>query len=521
MWLGHLGVSCPPSADVWASGRKPATGAPYLKLHAKFVTVISLDAVDQLSSVDPETVAYWKRARPWLDDPTRYAGIPFDGKLPKPRLAMGDAEHDSDLSIMFGNATIRQLRRERWENGMKIEREEPLGRVKLFTVEELEKDRRRGIKFPDVVNEHRGRDTLQPLSVVPRVVVRQHVHDGKWAIVVDQKQWFDEMGLSEEVQRYFCFDGGSLGPCCITRLAMGQRQATEVATAVMRRLLDFERSDVTVDHAADNVRFIGKPDAVVAAFTKFAERCGVVGAQMNEISQEDAKDPAAVRRLLTQEYDFLGEHYNHKTNEMSSTKKTVKKLNETWSHREEWTNRGLATHYGVLLYASSTMRVEMFKYHGAMRHFSGLATRLQAYPALWDVPTDPFPAAAMKELTEWTELVLKNQPVPIPLMDTVRCGKALSVDSSGVGWDATLLDIATGAVKLASGQWTLESGLIGANSTLTEPAGVLRAICKLIDPKYKGGVLILTDHAPLVPAYERGYSRCWSYDQMLRGMQHF
>ena len=80
--------------------------------------------------------------------------MPFDGTLPRPRLLR------DDLSIMQAAGVIRQLR----------DGERPKGAVRLFTVRELHKKRRRPIKWPEVLNRFRDRDTLQNMKVVQRHV---------------------------------------------------------------------------------------------------------------------------------------------------------------------------------------------------------------------------------------------------------------------------------------------------------------------------------------------------------------
>ena len=70
-------------------------------------------------------------------------------------------------------------------------------------------------------------------------------------------------------------------------------------------------------------------------------------------------------------------------------------------------------------------------------------------------------------------------------------------------------------------QWLPASGLVGANSTVTEPMAALRAVCRFIDPRATDPLLILTDHEQLDPALQRGYAACWSYNRMVRGLQDF
>lgn len=240
---------------------------------------------------------------------------------------------------------------------------------------------------------------------------------------------------------------------------------------------------------------------------------------MNEITADDAKNPEAVRRLLTQEYDFLGERYNHRNNTMSSTEKTVKKLNATWSGRDTWTNRGFATHFGVLLYASSTARIEMTKYHSALRFFAAVASRMQANPELWDDPVAQPPSAVEKEILEWTRVLIANVPVAIPNMEAMTCTQMICMDSSGLGTSGCHVDLVSGAMSAFQERWPPGSDLLGAGSTRTEPAGVLRTAHKFIKPWFTGACLILTDHKPLVDCAEQGYAKSRPYNEMFRRLQ--
>jgi hypothetical protein len=112
---------------------------------------------------------------------------------------------------------------------------------------------------------------------------------------------------------------------------MGMRHATEIATAITRRLLDFDHEQVLAHYAADNVRFVADDKAQLRKiFRIFLERCRVVGVQINEV-ETDASDDV-IDSIITGEYDFLGEHYAHAKDRttMCSTQKVVSKLTATW-----------------------------------------------------------------------------------------------------------------------------------------------------------------------------------------------
>jgi hypothetical protein len=480
-----------------------------LKLHAKHVTPIDLGKLCGLPSQEPAAKRCWLQALGWLNDPERYHHVAFDGRLPGHRMLKGD------IPVLLQDGVLRRLR----------PGERARGSVRVFFVVELHKLRRRGIKWTKDVNDAIGRETLQKLPIGTRAELRRSVLTGGWAIVVDGKQWFDQFPLSDEVGLYMCFDpSDGQGPACLSRLAMGQRHASEVGTAALRRLLDFDRSKVTVDYAADNVRFIGRTKQdVLSAFIAFAQRCHAVGAQLNEIDVAAVvADPKLAETLLTQKYDFMGETYDHTDNTMCSTEKTIGKLRTTWARREGWTNRQMAAHYGVLFYASSTARVGMTRYHSPMRYYAEAMTRMQANPAMWDEPAKPSPPQVAAQLEEWTNTVLKNEPVPIPNLDAYKCRYVICTDASGVwGWSAVCIDLKTDQVMTHCERWSVISGLRGSGSTLTEPQGILRGVRRFIRPDNTEGVLVLTDHSGVVPSADRGYAKSFAYNQMVSGFQDF
>lgn len=496
--MEFLGVRCPSAAVVW-EGRHAE-----LPLHQKMVTPIRVAEVSRLSCASPAVAATWERAKLWLSDPALYAGVRHQGRLPKPRLVEGDMEKMMEAGV------IRQF------DGT------PEGAIRIFTVPELHKARRRPIKWPEEINEVCGRHTLQPMVVISRAQVRKQVRAGDFAMVVDMRQWFDQIPLDVGVQQFFCCDGGErYGQCALTRLAMGQRQATEVATAITARLLDFPHPGVTIAYAADNMRFLGRDrEVLVAAFTIFLQRCKKVGVQLNEIETADFEVPAKVSKLVTQAYDFLGESYCHSGTvaTMRSTAKTMAKLATTWSERATWTVRRFACHMGVLLYATSTLRLPMARFFAVMRFFAGVARAAQADDEVWERQLRRMPEAVEEELSEWTRAAIANVPAPIPEYDGEEPDIIICTDASGWGYGAIGVHRASGRVQLVQGAWAGGSALRGAGSVLTEPAAVKAALCAMVPPMEEIAVLVLTDHQGLVDAARAGYAKAYSYNELLRWM---
>lgn len=471
-----------------------------LPLHNKQTTPLSLEALQGLRCKNPKTMATFNQAMQWLVDSLRYRRVPFDGKVHHHRLLPGDVPQ------LLTTGIIAPL-----EPG-----ERPLGSIVGFTIPEWAKQRRRFIKWTKAVNDFYPRDTLIGIPVPSRAEIRHGALQGAWAISVDGKQWFDQFPYAKEVSLHMCFNDGTT-TYRLTRLAMGQRCASEIGATALLVLLDFEMPDsVSVQSAADNVRFVGPRKDVVAAFRIFCDRCRRVGAQLNEIDVvAEERDPALAEGLLTQEYDFMGERFNHKSKTMQSTAKTIDKLKATWARRDTWTVREMATHFGVLFYASATARIPMSRLYCILRHYSDTMRDVQASPSLWDSPAAPLAPGLRAELERWTNQVLDNVPQPIPHYGPVECRYIICVDASGWGWGGICLDTFTGGVLSVQEPWSVESGLRGGSSVHTEPRGVTCAIRRFIRLDNADGVLVLTDHMPLVSVNAAGLAHCWQYNRML------
>ena len=130
-------------------------------------------------------------------------------------------------------------------------------------------------------------------------------HDGSHVACLDAAAYFDQFPISDEIGLYFCFIGRDGHTYCLSALAMGQRQSTEVAVMLMRLLCCFPHEGVRIDIATDNVRFVGSYDSVLSAVRMFTSRCSSVGVMLNEISSDPSDGD--LEALIVQQADFCGE----------------------------------------------------------------------------------------------------------------------------------------------------------------------------------------------------------------------
>ena len=246
----------------------PRTSVPRRKklpLHNKNVPTINLDAMDAL---DAPVAAkdLWTKMKEWLTNPEKYRMVPRDTSDPRLKISRADAK------AMIGTGKL-----------VRCAREDVLNFVNFFTVEEIEKGRRRAIEHPVTINDTLDRST----TVLPtREDIELQSTAGACAIPVDFQSWFDQLPLDPAVQPRFGVMGNDGSCYMLTRLPMGFRHAPAVAVAAT----DLIRSMNTCSSQSciDNVRFVGNREEVIAETKRFMERVKSVGALLNEqCSPED------------------------------------------------------------------------------------------------------------------------------------------------------------------------------------------------------------------------------------------
>ena len=227
--------------------RPPVSSLP---LHCKPVGGgIDLAAVSELPVENEGLRAEWNDSARWCWDGSMYERVPAAETIEVTRLS------DADIDMMYEAGTVRPL----------DANEQPRQTCRVFCVPEWSKDppRRRRVAHPVVVNEVCDRETLRQLRLPLRAEIRYAIHDGDWVAILDAASFFDQFPLSPDVSRYFCFADRHGKLWALASLAMGQRQSTEVATALMKVLCSFE-TGVRIDIATDNLRFIGRSKTEVA-----------------------------------------------------------------------------------------------------------------------------------------------------------------------------------------------------------------------------------------------------------------
>jgi hypothetical protein len=478
-----------------ANGDEQNVDTSLWPLHVKAVPRIKVDALNALSSSSAVSKDKWLRASGWLHDPARYAAVPIKPASGAPAACMSD-DHIAKLGE-FGVVTP-------------CRRGEVSGWVKMFPVLEFAKQRWRPIKHTFVVNEALGKDSLEPCPLPSKSDICKLVRAGDVLIQLDFASYFDQFVYSEEVSRRFCFrHKGEFFRLCT--LAMGQRQAVEVAMSATELMLDFEKTSKALAYI-DNVIFVGSRDEVLRDATEFVRRCKLVGALLNE----DVDD---LQKYVKSTDDWCGVSLDMSAKTVRLTSKVLKKLAVSWKYRSIWTWRSFAAHIGLLFWAWGIIDLPMADYFEVLRFVSQSSQHLQAADENeWQKPAAVWPSV-WPPLQAWTELALQNLPRTVPEHHAPEW--LMEVDASRWGWGYFAVNDATGEVRMHGEPWSRQMEFRFGNklrrSTFAEPHGIHNALCHLLSARGPHRVRLGTDSTVARASFERGFnSHSYDINEVLR-----
>lgn len=503
------GTFCPSSADIAAAiGKELRRGDKAfdeLPLHLKDISDIDLDKMDKLSTVTAGADGNWRYVKTFLVDDEVYAAVIH-------MLPLRESDHVAgDIEKLLASRRIAEV----------TDPDTVIGGIISFTrAEHLDNPdkapRRRNLNWNKAVNEALGRWTLTIDTHCPRHRIRECVQKGTVSCQVDLKECFSAYRFSLQNSLANCFrHGGKVYRC--TRLSMGQRQASMIASVGTLRICDVPLPPGThVAVCTDNVNVTGKIEDVRSVMALIVKRAQLVGAAWNE-------DVSDIDALIATKYDFLGEHYDHDNASMCATRKLSLKLESTTAALMARLDAGtaehrlLSVHLGVLFFMSSTLRVPIFDHHATMQFMRNRAVAVQKDPALWLKPLPPMPPRVRADLTRWTDHCRRNEPVPI----AQPVGEATHVmmsDASDTGFACLIWCIADGKLDLIQRTWGDTFPLEKAKqSTKAEPEAIYRSLCLYFNADTMKGakVIFYTDHLSYTYAYNAGYGKCWYYDLII------
>jgi hypothetical protein len=341
-------------------------------------------------------------------------------------------------------------------------------------------------------------------SYTSRDIIRKGVMMYECAVQYDFSAWFDQIPIHAQVRKYFGVGVDKV----LAVLPMGFRPSCEVAEActdALSNITTFLETPHTQATCVDNVLYQGDRATVTRAAEIFLNRCAKTGAKV--------KDP--ICRVCTT-YDFLGEKYDHEKGTRALTSKTAVKCRlaaYVMATRQTLSPRQVMAIVGLLLYAASTLRIVVGRFHHAMR-FLAVCAKSHIDEKIY------VPVEVRNQLKDWANIGATNEPT-IAHRGDIEIDATIYTDASALGWGAISVD-KEGSVLQISRRW-LPNEMMAWNllsSVEAEPLAVCKAIAAFVTPKMRK-VLILTDHQPLVFCAKKTFGRAAAYSHMCEFLSCF
>lgn len=461
-------------------------------LHSKPVGRVDLEEIANLQT-SAHLADRWRRVKRWLTDDDAYDKVPIRTSAGCPTCEFTQEE----LEGLMAHDTVERTRPS-----------DVRGHVKVFPRPEPAKTRRRVIKHTKDVNDFLGRETLEGVKMPLIAEICGIVHAGSHMLAFDQAAWFDQFSLGDRVRSRCCFrdrNGRYYRQCT---LAMGQRQAVDVAHTATEILQTFDDRQTTALAIVDNSLFVGTRDQCVRDGSRFIERAKKVGATLNE-------DTTTYETLIVEEGDWGGVHLNLRNKTVCCTTKIVDKTRVSWSHRDQWTWRTFAAHIGLLFFARSIIETPVSDFFPLLRFISETGKVLTEHPERWDHRAVIWPSAAAS-MQRWTELILGNSPRRV--LETGDPEILVMTDASSWGWGYIALNTHTGKLHRHGAPWSSAMrqryGSLLKTSVFTEPRAIVNALCHLLRPGMPRRVRVGSDSSVSVATGNRGFcSRSYNLNQ--------
>jgi hypothetical protein len=450
----------------------------------KKVTQLSYDAVERMAGA--EVRERWQKLRRWLEEDGSYERVPVTREVPKGRLSLDDVLKLQDFGVIE-----------------EVSEEEVRGGVRVFTVGEPAKQRRRPIKNTADVNEIYGKESLLGVSFPSKAQIVAAVHKGSHMAAFDMAAWYDHFVLEIAIRNRFCFRAENGKTYRLRVLGMGQRQACEIAQTATDAIRDFDKASAFSLSIIDNVLFVGSASDCEADSKTFFQRAREANATVNDVASE--QEAAAV---VSTSGDWGGIHLDFSAKTVCLAGKAVAKTRASFENRDSWTYRLFAAHVGLLFWSVGIVDIPVHKFFDLLHFVGEVGRRMQANPERWDEPIEVWPCA-WPNLQEWTRLVIANTPRRVP--ERNEPDLFVTTDASAWGWGFVAFDAESGAAHHHGERWRRpfvqrygKSAL--QRSVFTEPHGIVNAMCRLLRADKPRTVRIGTDNAAAEASFRRGFN---------------
>lgn len=511
--IPHRDFGIPDTVEVRKAIGLPAADDNHMPLHVKDVTPINLVALDRMAEKVRMDLAsnYWK-ARKLLHDERLYQ--PLAERKPN-QLKMDLTKADLDLIRAYNQIEDHPAT------------EAALGWLRLFTVPEPAKNRRRVIAHTTTANEMERQIKLL-LNTMKQMT--QAVHAGPLAFAVDFQQFFAIFELDPAIRKYFCFVNNEGRTMRYTRLAMGFSGACDIAhTALMvilahiqNRVKEETGYDIMVRGHIDNALFIGNRIALTSACAHLEAVLVELGAKLNEGSTREEFE-----KLISDEVAFVGTklNFSNKTVAVSDNVVTKSKMllqfaienMKTKPEANKWPAKYVACVYGLANFwhcvCRETRQLGIAPFWALSRRYIELMRELQSGKTKWE-QNIPLTLNIQNDMVALLTRIGANEASWIPRKLESAADNATHVmmaDSSKREFAALLLELATGKFHFYHDFFPEEL----RRSCDAEPRAITLAIRKFRPLLRDARLFTITDHSGFEGAWRKGTSGHPPYNQAI------
>ena len=419
-----------------------------------------------------------------------------------------------------------------------VKRSEVKGHVKFFVIPEHFKKRFRQIRNTEDINETFGKETLIGIKFPSKKNICEMVLQGSHFVAFDMSSYYDQFELENGVGNFMCCrKNGKF--YASSRLAMGQRQGCDIGQTTTEFLMDFpERKTKTGYAVIDNAIFVGSFEECLHDAKTFVARCKAAGVTLNE-TEVIEKD--GIESLIQTSGEWCGVSLDFTKKSVKLTDKTIKKIEDSWLNRHNWSYRQFSAHIGLLFWTWGIIDVPVHNYYSLLKCISETSRRLQADESLWDTPA-VINQSAIGALEKWTLLSIKNESRKLKESSDPKW--FICTDASALGWGYVAMNAETGEIRCFGQAWTRQQliKIFSRNGThkikksvYSEPLAIYFSLCHFLKDngsKYKiefaeqfkndlkMKIKIYTDNASAQHTMNRGFaSRSFDINEAIRKLK--
>lgn len=486
-----------------------------IPLHIKEVPTIDWRQCDELVGKQmPEWAQAWDKLTEAFRD-----GDKIDQRLKEAGLSPTPRFVKSRICAKDAFALLRAKRFNR------VERRRVLQFARLFTVLELEKNRRRWILHPRTLNALAR--TMGPYNVPFPTVdqLRQRCKKNQYAVCIDFAAFYQHFPMDEKAALYFgvaTSRGETLIPTTIPTGASEPPLFAQILTmAMVREAVSRVGAVIDTDCFIDNIRLSGNcPTSLKLALDSLYE----VASQFRVRINEDIE--AAWNTCLDQRpYVFLGIVFDHTNKTVALSEKSKQKL-RTWkqclSGEAPFTVVDWQSVFGLCVWCSLTIshpRADYYYVYKFMRRKLGLLAK--GHITEWD---DVSVWPSIRPIWDrWLENLLTAQPYDLLLPSVPTF--CVYTDASLHGFGAVFFGaherqeaiVGEAWQAVVAEQWSLSEKQKHIN--LLEIRAVRRALEKWNMPVGAAIVRLFIDNTSAMYQLQKGSSTSFEHNEEIRKIQ--